>query len=115
MTYALHEALTMVLEEGLDARIERHAQMYRRLRTGLEAMGLSYIPKHSLHSLNCIGIPAGADDAKVRRRLLEDDGIEIALHEGFWVMHGNCFYLPGQQGEGRSDFAGDLFTFLVIR
>jgi len=54
--------------------------------------------------------------SQAQNRLAEqDDGIEIALHEGFWVMHGNCFYLPGQQGEGRSDFAGDLFTFLVIR
>ena len=82
MTYALHEALTIVLEEGLDARIDRHAQMHRRLRAGLEAMGLSYIPKHSLHSLNCIGIPSGADDAKVRRRLLEEYGIEIGAGLG---------------------------------
>jgi len=36
MTYALHEALTIVLEEGLDVRIARHATMHQRLRTGLE-------------------------------------------------------------------------------
>ena len=99
MTYALHEALTMVLEEGLDARIERHAQMYRRLRTGLEAMGLSYIPKHSLHSLNCIGIPAGGDDAKVRRRLLEEYGIEIGA--GLGPMAGKAWRI-GLMGHGSS-------------
>jgi alanine-glyoxylate transaminase/serine-glyoxylate transaminase/serine-pyruvate transaminase len=97
MTYALHEALTIVLEEGLDARIERHAQMYRRLRAGLEAMGLRYIPKHSLHSLNCIGIPAGADDAKVRRRLLEDYGIEIGA--GLGPMAGKAWRI-GLMGYG---------------
>lgn len=97
MTYALHEALAIVLEEGLDARVERHAQMYRRLRAGLEAMGLSYIPKHSLHSLNCIGIPAGADDAKVRRRLLDEYGIEIGA--GLGPMAGKAWRI-GLMGHG---------------
>lgn len=97
MTYALHEALTIVLEEGLDARVERHAQMHRRLRAGLEAMGLSYIPKHSLHSLNCISIPAGADDVKVRRRLLEEYGIEIGA--GLGPMAGKAWRI-GLMGHG---------------
>ncbi len=97
MTYALHEALMIVLEEGLDARIERHAQMHRRLRAGLEAMGLTYIPKHSLHSLNCISIPAGADDAKVRRRLLEEYGIEIGA--GLGPMAGKAWRI-GLMGHG---------------
>ena len=97
MTYALHEALTIVLEEGLDARIERHAQMHRRLRAGLEAMGLSYIPRHSLHALNCISIPAGADDAKVRRRLLEEYGIEIGA--GLGPMAGKAWRI-GLMGHG---------------
>jgi alanine-glyoxylate transaminase/serine-glyoxylate transaminase/serine-pyruvate transaminase len=77
MTYALHEALAIVLEEGLENRIERHAVMHRRLRAGLKEMGIQYVPTHSLHTLNCVHIPAGADDAKVRRRLLEEYGIEI--------------------------------------
>ena len=82
MTYALREALAIVLEEGLENRIARHAQMHQRLRAGLEAMGLTYVPKHSLHTLNCISIPAGADDAAVRRRLLEEYGIEIGAGLG---------------------------------
>ena len=77
MTYALREALLIVLEEGLENRVARHQQMHLRLRKGLEAMGLGYVPKHSLHTLNCIHIPAGAEDAPVRRRLLEEYGIEI--------------------------------------
>jgi alanine-glyoxylate transaminase / serine-glyoxylate transaminase / serine-pyruvate transaminase len=82
MTYALREALAIILEEGLDHRIARHHQMHLRLRKGLEAMGLSYVPKHSLHTLNCINIPAGADDATVRRRLLEEYSIEIGAGLG---------------------------------
>jgi alanine-glyoxylate transaminase/serine-glyoxylate transaminase/serine-pyruvate transaminase len=97
MTYALHEALTIVLEEGLPVRIARHEQMHKRLRAGLEAMGLSYVPKHSLHSLNCITIPAGADDATVRRRLLEEYGIEIG--GGLGVMAGKAWRI-GLMGHG---------------
>ena len=82
MTYALREALAIVIEEGLDARIARHAEMHRRLRTGLEKLGLEYIPKHSLHTLNCVRIPAGVEDAPVRRRLLEEYGIEIGAGLG---------------------------------
>jgi len=82
MTYALREALVIIIEEGLDNRIARHQQMHQRLRKGLEAMGLSYVPKHSLHTLNCIHIPAGADDAAVRRRLLEEYSIEIGAGLG---------------------------------
>ncbi len=97
MTYALHEALTIVLEEGLDARIARHAAMHARLRAGLEAMGLSYIPKRSLHSLNCIAIPAGADDAGTRKRLLEEYGIEIG--SGLGPMAGKAWRI-GLMGHG---------------
>ncbi len=82
MIYALREALAMVLEEGLEARIERHAVLHRRLRAGLEAMGISYIPESSLHTLNCIHIPEGVDDAEVRTKLLETYGIEIGAGLG---------------------------------
>jgi alanine-glyoxylate transaminase/serine-glyoxylate transaminase/serine-pyruvate transaminase len=82
MTYALREALAIVLEEGLDARIERHRLMHLRLRAGLEKLGLNYIPSRSLHTLNCIHAPAGKDEAALRKRLLEEYGIEIGAGLG---------------------------------
>lgn len=82
MIYALNEALAIVLEEGLETRFERHKQMHLRLRAGLEAMGISYVPKHSLHTLNCIHIPEGVDDAAVRAKLLEDYNLEIGAGLG---------------------------------
>ena len=97
MTYALREALAIVLEEGLDARIERHAAAHQRLRAGLERMGLRYIPSRSLHTLNCIAIPEGADDAGTRRRLLEEYGIEIGA--GLGVMAGKAWRI-GLMGHG---------------
>jgi alanine-glyoxylate transaminase / serine-glyoxylate transaminase / serine-pyruvate transaminase len=82
MTYAIYEALRVVLEEGLDARIARHERNHRALRAGLDALGITYVPKRSLTTLNLVSVPAGADDAKVRRRLLEDFGIEIGAGLG---------------------------------
>ncbi|HZJ13851.1 MAG TPA: alanine--glyoxylate aminotransferase family protein, partial [Chthoniobacteraceae bacterium] len=97
MTYALREALAMVLEEGLETRIERHARMHQRLRAGFEALGIKYVPSRSLHTLNCIHIPAGADDAAVRRRLLEEYGIEIG--GGLGPMAGKAWRI-GLMGHG---------------
>jgi alanine-glyoxylate transaminase/serine-glyoxylate transaminase/serine-pyruvate transaminase len=97
MTYALREALAIVMEEGLENRIARHAQMHQRLRAGLEGLGLSYVPEHSLHTLNCVRIPGGADDATVRRRLLNDYGIEIGA--GLGPMAGKAWRI-GLMGHG---------------
>lgn len=99
MTYALHEALTIVLEEGLEVRVARHERMHRRLRTGLEALGIRYVPTRSLHSLNCVTIPDGVDDAMVRRRLLEEYGIEIGA--GLGAMAGKAWRI-GLMGHGSS-------------
>jgi alanine-glyoxylate transaminase/serine-glyoxylate transaminase/serine-pyruvate transaminase len=82
MTYALHEALRLVLEEGIDERIDRHRRHHELLRRGLESMGLSYIPSHPLTTLNAISVPDGVDDAAVRRFLLEVYGIEIGAGLG---------------------------------
>lgn len=77
MNYALLEALRIIAEEGLEARFARHTLNHRALRAGLEAMGLTYIPKHSLHTLNAVTIPDGIDDKEVRGKLLNNYSIEI--------------------------------------
>ena len=79
---ALYEGLRMVLEEGLDARHARHLRHHRALRAGLEALGLAYIPERSLPNLNAVHIPDGADDVVMRRRLLDEYGIEIGAGLG---------------------------------
>jgi alanine-glyoxylate transaminase/serine-glyoxylate transaminase/serine-pyruvate transaminase len=82
MTYALHEALRIVLEEGLEPRIARHALNHRALRAGLKEMGISYVPEHSLTTLNAVHVPEGVDDLQVRQGLLNDYGIEIGAGLG---------------------------------
>jgi alanine-glyoxylate transaminase/serine-glyoxylate transaminase/serine-pyruvate transaminase len=84
MTYALHEALRVVLEEGLDACFARHAKNHAALKAGLAAIGIDYAtnPNHILPQLNAVKIPEGVDDAKVRSGLLNRFGIEIGAGLG---------------------------------
>jgi alanine-glyoxylate transaminase/serine-glyoxylate transaminase/serine-pyruvate transaminase len=81
LIYALHEALRIVLEEGLEASWERHRQNQAALIAGLEAMGVRLFvenPEDRLPTVTAVWIPAGIDGAKVRGRLLNDFNIEIA-------------------------------------
>ena len=79
MNYALREALSLVLEEGLEARWRRHAENHQALVRGLTAMGLDLVVDEPfrLPTLTTVRIPDGVDDAAARRRLLEEFNIEI--------------------------------------
>jgi alanine-glyoxylate transaminase/serine-glyoxylate transaminase/serine-pyruvate transaminase len=81
LIYGMREALRIVLEEGLEARWERHAQNQQALIAGLEAMGLELFVKNAadrLVTVTAINIPAGLEDVKVRKQLLDEFNIEIA-------------------------------------
>jgi alanine-glyoxylate transaminase/serine-glyoxylate transaminase/serine-pyruvate transaminase len=79
MAYALREGLRLVLEEGLETRWARHQRNHQALKAGLLALGLTYtaVERHHLPQLNAVRIPAGVDDAAVRKQLLVQYGIEI--------------------------------------
>ncbi|WP_245805812.1 pyridoxal-phosphate-dependent aminotransferase family protein [Bacillus alkalicellulosilyticus] len=79
MIYSLHEALRLLVEEGMPSVYGRHAKYGEALHAGLEAMGLKLLvdKSHRLHQLTSVCIPEGVDDAKVRSGLLDKYGIEI--------------------------------------
>ena len=79
MNYALREALRLIFEEGLEARFERHRLNHQALLAGLQAMGLEPFAQagHRLWTLNTVRVPEGVEDAKIRRRLLDEFSIEI--------------------------------------
>jgi alanine-glyoxylate transaminase/serine-glyoxylate transaminase/serine-pyruvate transaminase len=89
--YALHEALLMLQEEGLENAWARHRHNHQALRAGLETMGIRFVvaEPYRLPQLNAVSIPEGVDDAAVRRRLLQEYGLEI--------------------GAGLGDFAGKVW------
>ena len=81
LIYGLREAARIALEEGLEARWERHLQNQHALIAGLEAMGLALFvenPAERLPTVTGVNIPAGIDDKNVRGQLLDEFNIEIA-------------------------------------
>jgi len=84
MNYALHEALRLVLQEGLEQRFQRHNLNHQALRNGLEAIGIEFAVRAEcrLPMLNAVKIPAGVDDGAFRSRLLREFGIEIGAGLG---------------------------------
>lgn len=82
--YALHEALVVLQEEGIEQSWQRHSRNHAALRAGIEAMGLSFVvpEKDRLPQLNAVSIPAGVDDAAVRNRLLTEYSLEIGAGLG---------------------------------
>ena len=84
MLYALHEALLILQQEGLDAAFARHRENHLRLKAGLEAIGLELLvaEKSRLPQLNAVKVPDGVDETAVRKRLLNDFGIEIGAGLG---------------------------------
>ncbi len=81
LIYGMREALRIVLEEGLEARWERHARNQQALIAGLEALGLELFvqsPADRLVTVTAVNIPAGIEDLRVRRQLLDEFNIEIS-------------------------------------
>ena len=99
--YGLHEALRLLLEEGLENRFTRHKENHLALRAGLEALGLEYLvaEEYRLPMLNSVSIPEGVDDATVRKQLLNDFNIEIG--GGLGPLKGKAWRI-GLMGEACS-------------
>jgi len=91
--YALHEALVMLYEEGLEHSWARHQRNHDALKAGLKTLGIEYLveEKSRLPQLNSVHVPEGIDEKEVRRRLLADYSLEI--------------------GAGLGDLAGKIWRF----
>jgi alanine-glyoxylate transaminase/serine-glyoxylate transaminase/serine-pyruvate transaminase len=91
MFFALREALLVIAEEGIENRWERHRRSHKLFVQEIEAMGLRmHVPAaHRIPTLNTVLVPNGVDEAKVRSRLLQGPGIEIA--GGFGPLAGKIF------------------------
>jgi alanine-glyoxylate transaminase/serine-glyoxylate transaminase/serine-pyruvate transaminase len=99
MNYAIYEALRIVIEEGLEARFDRHRANAHALQAGLAAMGIAMAAQdgYRLPQLTAITIPDGIDDAKVRDRLLKVFNMEIGA--GLGPFKGKVWRV-GLMGEG---------------
>ena len=102
--YGLHEALRLVLDEGLEARWARHQRIAGLLADGLEAMDINIVPPvaERLPPLTTLSIPDGVDDAALRRWLLDTHSLEIGA--GLGALAGKAWRI-GLMGHGCTEAA----------
>ena len=84
MLYGLYQALSLILDEGLDNVFRRHRDCHAMLVETCGDMGIPMFvdPEYRLPMLNAVVIPDGVDEALVRSRLLTDHHIEIGAGLG---------------------------------
>jgi alanine-glyoxylate transaminase / serine-glyoxylate transaminase / serine-pyruvate transaminase len=84
MNYGLHEALRIVLEEGLDAVWARHQRVHDAFIRAMRNLELEPAVAAAIRApmINAVKIPDGVDDAKVRQRLYDEFDIEIGAGLG---------------------------------
>jgi alanine-glyoxylate transaminase/serine-glyoxylate transaminase/serine-pyruvate transaminase len=89
--YALHEALVILREEGIENSWDRHRKNHEALKAGIEAMGLNFVVPEGerLPQLNAVSVPAGVDEAAVRGALLNEYNLEIGA--GLGAMAGKIW------------------------
>jgi alanine-glyoxylate transaminase/serine-glyoxylate transaminase/serine-pyruvate transaminase len=77
--YALHEALRLALEEGWEARLQRHLDAGRYFQGALRERGLELVADEDrqLPQLTAIRVPEGVDAKAVQHRLLVEHAIEV--------------------------------------
>lgn len=98
LLYAYREALSMILEEGLDARIRRHRICSQALYSGLSAIGLTPFAKEDARSTVVVALNylEGLEDKKFRNTLAEKFRVLVA--GGFGNLKGKVFRV-GCMGE----------------
>jgi alanine-glyoxylate transaminase/serine-glyoxylate transaminase/serine-pyruvate transaminase len=96
--FALHEALNLVMEEGLENRWARHQQVHEYLCDKVEALGFEFVVerKYRLPELNAVYVPRGVDEAKWRSDLLSKYNIEVG--GGLGIFAGKIWRI-GLMGE----------------
>jgi alanine-glyoxylate transaminase / serine-glyoxylate transaminase / serine-pyruvate transaminase len=95
----LHEGLRMVLEEGLETRWARHAEVGELFQSHLLDRDATLLAQdgHRLPQLTSFAWPEGVDEGDLRRRLLTEHGIEVG--GGLGTFAGKAWRV-GLMGEG---------------
>lgn len=75
---AIQEALRMILAEGIDAVIRRHAVLAEAARAAAKALGLSLYSKRPANTCTAFQLPATVDGKKLTSRLKSEYGVTMA-------------------------------------
>ncbi|MAH21239.1 MAG: aminotransferase [Thaumarchaeota archaeon] len=95
---AIHEAILLVLEEGMERRIQRHKTCANAFYQGFKALGLKPLVEEEIRSNTVIAIryPQNIDDKRFRKML--DEEFRITVAGGFGDLAGKIFRV-GCMGE----------------
>lgn len=103
MLFAARECARVMLEEGLDHGIARHALHGAALLAGIQGMGLAVFGdlKHRMNNVLGVVIPAGIPGEQVRQLMLNDFGIEIGT--SFGPLNGKIWRIGTMGYNARKD------------
>jgi (S)-ureidoglycine-glyoxylate aminotransferase len=101
--YGARECARLLVEEGLDAAVARHALHGRAMAAGLQGLGLTLFgdQEHRMNNVVGVFIPEGVDGEGVRRTLLDDFAIEIGT--SFGPLHGKIWRVGTMGYNARKD------------
>jgi len=103
MLYGARECARIILEEGLDETIARHALHGGAMLEGLRGLGLGIFGDvaHKMTNVVAVHIPDGVDGDAIRSELLLDYGIEIGT--SFGPLHGKVWRIGTMGYNARKD------------
>jgi len=79
----LKRSLAMLLEEGMDNVVARHAKLANATRLGVKGLGLElYAPTCPSNTLTAVKVPDGVDGALFVKKVRDDKGVTIAGGQG---------------------------------
>ncbi len=81
---ALHEALLLLQEEGLENRLARTHAQAEAVRAAMDALGLELFAerRYASDTVSAVKIPEGMDEASVRKALLNTYNVEVQGGQG---------------------------------
>ena len=103
MLFAARECARLLVDEGIDAAVERHRVNGGAMAAGLVALGMETFgdQRHRMHNVVAVHIPDGVDGDAVRAELLERFGIEIGT--SFGPLHGKVWRIGTMGYNARPD------------
>ena len=112
MLFAARECARLILQEGLDHTIARHALHGAALLHGVQGMGLDTFGdlEHKMNNVLCVKIPEGIPGEQVRGLLLNDFGIEIGT--SFGPLQGKIWRIGTMGYNARKDCVLQTLTAL---
>lgn len=106
---ALEVSLGLILDEGLDARFERHQRTGKAMRAGLKALGLSQLPENDEIAANTLSAPCYPDGVEGPELLKAINQAGIILAGGLLPEKKGDYFRIGHMGcVNRSDLISTI-------